>query len=221
MRRTQREGSPLLHVRKSPSQKGFVPVTLETDRGPVEVRHYRPDDATRLFRGVIWIGGVGGGWDSPAQLLYPRLALWLKDEGYDSLRMRFRHACHLEEAVYDVLAGLRYLLEEGIQHAALVGHAFGAAVAIQVAQQMPVVRTVITLAAQSHGADEISHMAPRSVLLIHGGQDQVLPSSCSEYLFAIAGYPKTLMVLDGAGHNLDEEAERITQEVHQWIHHWL
>src|SRR3712207_3421720 len=43
--------------------------------------------------GVVLVGGVGGGWDSPARGLYHSLSIRLSRElGICSLRIRFRHS---------------------------------------------------------------------------------------------------------------------------------
>ena len=43
-----------------------------------------PKDATKA---VIYVGGVGGGWDSPARELYSKLASKLASNGINSLRI--------------------------------------------------------------------------------------------------------------------------------------
>jgi hypothetical protein len=45
---------------------------------------------------------LGGGWDTPAKELCPRLAVRLQEDGIGSLRVRFRNPTDSEEAVHDV-----------------------------------------------------------------------------------------------------------------------
>ncbi len=45
---------------------------------------YVPKDATKS---VIYVGGVGGGWDSKARELYSKLASKLASNGINSLRI--------------------------------------------------------------------------------------------------------------------------------------
>lgn len=49
--------------------KDFTEQILETSQGAVYTRYYPVENA---HSGVIWVGGAGGGWDSPAMKLYPR-----------------------------------------------------------------------------------------------------------------------------------------------------
>ncbi len=46
----------------------------------------------------------------------------------------------------------------------------------------------------------VSRIAPRPLLLVHGGQDERIPVSQVEELFAAAGPPKALWLLDGETH---------------------
>jgi pimeloyl-ACP methyl ester carboxylesterase len=195
--------------------EGFRPVGLATSRGEVKCRFYQVAGAGSA---VIWIGGVGGDWDTPAQGLYPRLCRELQDEGIASLRVQFRHPTTLDESVADVLVGLAFLQTEGILVAGIIGHSFGGAVAIQAAVASEAVRSVVTLATQSSGADPVARLAPRCpILIVHGTADRVLPPSCSEQVYAIAGGRKRLELIEGAGHGLDEAAGEVHRLVRDWI----
>jgi thioesterase domain-containing protein len=99
---------------------------------------------TGAKQAAIWVGGVGGDWDTPAQGLYPRLCQELTSEGIASLRVHYRYPTELVEAVLDVLAGITFLQDEGIESIALIGHSFGGAVVIQAAAQAEDVHTVVT-----------------------------------------------------------------------------
>lgn len=206
----------LIHdVEVGPVQEGYQPVRLVTGRGNVECRYYAVPGA---HRAAIWVGGVGGDWDTPARDLYPRLARELTNEGIASLRVRYRHPTRLPDSVFDVAAGIDYLQHEGVDAMALVGHSLGGAVVIQAAIIFDVVRTVVTLATQSYGATEVYQLAPRcSILLLHGTADTVIPAASSEYIYQLAGEPKRLILYDGAGHNLDEVAEDVHRVVRNWI----
>ena len=202
-------------VTVGPLERGYCGVELRTDRGPVACRYYRAPGASRA---VVYVGGVGGGWDTPARGLYPRLCEDLQGEGIAGLRVRFRDPRLLSEAAHDVLAGLRYLESDGIEAAAAIGHSFGGAVVIRAAALWPNVRTVVTLATQSYGAEPVVDLAPgASILLVHGTDDEVLPPRCSELLYGLAREPKRLLFYDGAGHVLDEAAEEVRRAVRDWL----
>ena len=191
------------------------PVTVETSRGRVACR-YTWIPGTRAA--ALFVGGVGGGWDTPANDLYPRLAEELAADAIASLRVRFRDPTDLDEAVFDVLAGGSFLVDEGRDRLALVGHSFGGAVVIRAAAALPSARTVVTLATQGYGAAPVRDLGPRcSVLLVHGTQDRVLPPSSSEYVYELAREPKRLVLYEGAGHGLVEAAAEVRALVRGWI----
>lgn len=196
--------------------KPYRPVRLETAGGPVACRHY---EASGARAAMIWIGGVGGGWDTPAQDLYPRLAQELTGHGIDSLRVRFRDPTDMRGCVEDVAAVARWLAEERrVEALGVCGHSFGGAVAIRAAALLPQARTVVALAPQAAGAQPAALLAPRcSLLLVHGLADEVLPADCSRHVEGIAREPKRLVLYPGAGHVLDEVADAVTDEVRAWV----
>jgi pimeloyl-ACP methyl ester carboxylesterase len=195
--------------------EGYREITLRTSHGDIECRYYAVPGA---YRGVLWVGGVGGNFDTPARGLYPRLCSDLQAVGIASLRVRYRYPTVLEEAVLDALAGLTFLESEGIEAVALTGHSFGGAVVVQAGINTPVVRTVVTLSTQSYGAGEVGNLAPDcSILLLHGGADTVLPASASRYVYRRAHEPKRLIIYEGAHHGLDEVADQVYQTVHNWL----
>src|SRR4051794_21904500 len=94
------------HVEDLGVEQGYRRLLLKTERGPVELRFYESEGARSA---VLFVGGVGGGFDSPASGLYPRLAEELAGQGVSALRVRFRQPVELAEAAHDVLAGLALL----------------------------------------------------------------------------------------------------------------
>ena len=215
----ERRGGTLemtLHaVEAGPPEDGYEPVRLVTSRGDVHGRYYRADGATR---GAVWVGGAGGGWDTPAQGLYPRLCQEFAADGIASLRVRFRNSHSLEEATLDVLMGAAYLQSQGVDALALTGHSLGGAVVIQAAAATPAVRTVVALATQSYGAEPAGRLGPRcSLLLIHGLADKILPARCSEHVHQLAHEPKRLVLHPGGRHVLDEVEPQVYDAVREWI----
>jgi pimeloyl-ACP methyl ester carboxylesterase len=207
--------SVLEAVSEGPVRDQVQPIRLGVRGGEVDCRFYPLPGAQR---GALWVGGAGGGWDTPAQGLYPRLCTALLEAGIASLRVRFRNPNSLPDAVFDVHAGLTYLRQQGIKIIALTGHSFGGAVVIQAASCFPPVRTVVTLATQSAGVQPVACLAPGcSILLLHGLADLVLPAECSRYTHQRAREPKHLILYPGAGHGLDEVAADVYHTVRDWI----
>lgn len=203
------------NIKAKPLQDGYQLIRLETNRGNIDFHYYSVPDTQR---GAIWVGGVGGGWDTPANGLYPRLCQELSSQGIASLRVRYRQPTSLEESVLDVCAGMSYLESKGIELVALTGHSFGGAVVIQAAAISETVRAVVTLATQSYGAAVVSQLPPEcEILLIHGTVDSILTPACSKYIYKIAHQPKRLILYEGADHGLDEVAEEVYQVVRDYI----
>jgi pimeloyl-ACP methyl ester carboxylesterase len=195
-------------------------VKLQTShQEKIDCRYYACKDANKA---VIYVGGVGGGWDSPARELYSNLSRKLVSNGISSLRVRYRHPADLNECVIDVITGVKFLeYNNRIQSIGLVGHSLGGAVVIKAAAALPnIIRTVVTLSTQSYGAVEsVSELGQEgcSILLIHGTDDDVLSPICSSYVYNKASDPKHIILFKGAGHGLEEAAE----EIYQTIYHWL
>lgn len=190
------------------------PYTLKTRRGPVDTLLY---ESLGAKAGALLAGGVGGGFDTPALGLFPRLGEELLRHRLSTLRLRYRHSTDLAESVQDVLAGVDFLVEHGVERVALVGHSFGGAVMIDAGAQSPWVTTVVGLSPQSYGTEAVSELHPRSLLLVHGRSDAVLPPSCSLSIHERARGRKELELIPGAGHVLDEAAERVFTRVRDWL----
>jgi hypothetical protein len=179
---------------------------LTTSHGSVETRLY---GAAATKFGILTVGGVGGGFDSPGVDLYSRLGRHFAartDPPVALLQVRFRCPNKLDDAVFDLGQGLAYLRTLGLTRFALVGHSFGGAVALRVAAKHNDVRAVVPISTQSYGAEVLTLGRPgRAVLFIHGDRDGVLPAAVSVKLYQqVPGNNKQLKVVSGAGHNLDE-----------------
>ncbi|MDB5301802.1 MAG: dienelactone hydrolase [Phycisphaerales bacterium] len=204
-------------VRRGPrTPEGYEPVIQETTRGPIEMRYY---PAAGTMQDAIFVGGAGGGFDSPVRgSLYPQLCTELQGDGIAGLRVRYRLPVDLEECVMDVLAGISFLEADHITSIAVVGHSFGGAVVIQAAALSPDVRTCVALATQTYGTDPVGRLGPRcSLLLAHGLDDQVLPPDCSRQVYRAAREPKRLLLKAHVGHGLDEWADELPGIIHDWI----
>jgi fermentation-respiration switch protein FrsA (DUF1100 family) len=153
---------------------------------------------------VVCVGGAMGGLLGPADGLYHDLGTTLAAEhGIAVIRVGYRKPNDLDDCVMDTLAVLQLAAARGAQRAVTVGHSFGGAVAVQagvVADDM--VRGVVTLATQSAGCEVAEGLAGRPVLCIHGTNDELLPSLCSELVAGLSG--GELQILEGAGHLLTQ-----------------
>jgi dienelactone hydrolase len=188
-------------------------IELATDHTTTTGRLYH---AIAPVFGVVAVGGVGGGFDSPAKDLYARLGESLLDDHVSTLRVRFRDPRDLEQSIVDVLAGVDFLVGAGIARIALIGHSFGGAAAITAAGVRFEVRTVVTIATQSHGA-RIERLGNRSILLIHGTADAVLPERCSISLQHQAPGRAVLELIEGADHSLDSVADDVFRLTRDWL----
>jgi pimeloyl-ACP methyl ester carboxylesterase len=225
-------GSVLRRVAAAGEQRerSYQVVALEAAQGLVQARYW-PAPAAPLpsagtgrsaRAGVVWLGGPGGGWDSPARGLYPALAEALQREGVASVRVRYRRRGDLAACAQDAVEGVRFLRQQGCPAVALVGHSFGGAVAVQAAAREPRVRSVVTLATQGLGTDPVVRLGPDCALLaVHGTADTRLPPACSARLWEDAHDPKRLVLFDGAGHGLDEVAPEVRALLGAWLREWL
>jgi len=57
--------------------------------------------------------------------------------------------------------------------------------------------------------DHVAGIAPRPLLLVHGELDETVPLNHASELFAKAGEPKQMIVLEGAGHRLRQEEKAV------------
>ncbi len=188
-------------------------VEFSTSRGPVRgVLH--PVEGAR--GAVVMVGGAGGGITGPAGI-YEELATRLRADGAASLRLEYRTPNHLDECVYDLLAGIEALGQQGIEQVVLVGWSFGGAVVISAGVASDAVVGVATVASQTYGAEAVGELSPeKSLLLIHGTADGVLPYGLSRQLYAQAGEPKELVLYPDDGHGVERHRSEMLEKLHGW-----
>ena len=196
---------------------GALDVIIKTSRGEITgVLHPCEGEAGA----AIYVGGALGGLDGPAHKIYPRLAEALAagpERGLSSLRLHYRQPGEFTECVLDVLAGLSFLKGLGAARVALVGHSFGAAVAIKCGELSDVVTGVAALSPQLYGTRTVQRLAPRSLLLVHGTADGVLDCAASTDIHERARDPKRIVLYEGADHGLGSCAEELFELLEDWL----
>lgn len=197
------------------SVDSYRPVILHTNRGEISARFYH---IPNIKRAVIFVGGSNGGYSSPAYDLYGSLADQLVAEGVSSLWIQYRKPSDMLEAVVDVMAGIMFLEQNGVEQIGLVGYGFGSSVVINAAAATAHIKTVVCLSPEGDGVDPVTHMSEEtSLLLIHGKSDLQQPYPISEYMYAKAHEPRQLVLLDGTGHMLNESSDTVHQIVNSWL----
>ena len=98
----------------------------------------------------------------------------------------------------------------------LVGWSFGGAVVISAGAASGVVVGVATVASQTYGAGAVGELSPKSLLLIHGTADDVLPYGLSQYLYASAGEPKELVLYPDDNHGIERHRSEMLKKIHGW-----
>jgi pimeloyl-ACP methyl ester carboxylesterase len=169
---------------------------------------------------VLMVGGTDGGFDGPAEGIYPTVAEDLSQYGIGALRLSFRilrAPGPMGEGVFDVLAGIRFLDEEDVGPISLMGHSYGGAVVIEAATRSPSVEAVVALSTQTAGAQRAGLVSPRALLLVHGSEDRRLPPMCSRQVYSLAQEPKELVILEGARHSLRQRREDLRNLLVSWL----
>ncbi len=198
------------------------PIEIAGERGVVAGRFTssRTGGPAGDGRAVLLVGGADGGFEGPAEALYPTLVEDFAARGIASLRVDFRlhrFPNDVEEGVHDLLAGIEWLEARGARRIVLVGHSFGGAVVIEGGVRSSTVAGVVTLATQTAGAQRVDLLSPRPILLIHGRDDTRLSPRCSEMLHEAAGESKQLAIPDGATHSLRQAREDVRTRVLTWV----
>jgi uncharacterized protein len=183
-----------------------------TPRGKAPGLHHPVDGVTSA---VVMVSGAFGGVAGPSGV-YPALAGRLQAAQIAALRLDYREPENMNECIYDLDAGLDELRQGGIKRFALIGWSFGGAVVISSGVAHSDVLGVATLASQTAGTAAVSRLAPRSLLLLHGTADRVLPDWCSRYLYEEAGEPKRLVLFDGDGHEFSRSHAMVVQALFEW-----
>jgi fermentation-respiration switch protein FrsA (DUF1100 family) len=131
--------------------------------------------------------------------------------------LHYRRPNHVVHCVLDILCGIAFLADQGVDRVALVGHSFGGAIVISAGAVSPLVIAVVAMSSQTDDAEFAPRISPRPLLLIHGSADKVLPASYAQEIYAAAKEPKELKIIPGAGQNLEEAREQVLELLVHWI----
>jgi len=206
-------GLKILGVESAAEIDGAQHLTINTTRGPIPMIFH---PAAAPNRAALCVSGVIGGVDGPSKL-YPRLGRELPSAGVAIARIDYRAPNEFGECMLDALAGLSFLRAIHYGRAALIGHSFGGAVAINAGTLAPIITTVVALSSQLAGAHVVAELAPRPLLLVHGTADTILPHESSEAIYERAREPKTLRLLAGADHRFTGFGDELYQTVSGWL----
>jgi len=196
-------------------------IVVRSELGPIAAMWHEPEGGAA--RGaILCVGGFDGGFDGPAEDIYGDLAEALPKQGIGVLRLDFRVKTSpgpIDEGTLDVLAGIDWLIEQGCERVALVGHSYGGAIVIRAAYRSEAVAGTCALSTQTMGIEpsEVRALAPRLLLLIHGGADWRLPPRLSEWVYSLAGEGRELHILDGATHSLRQRRDDLWVLLLDWI----
>jgi dienelactone hydrolase len=199
-----------------PETNGYPPqmveVEIHTPQGVIKGLLHKAEGARGA---MLMVGGAGGGLDGPSGI-YESLADRLQKAGITALRVDYRLPNDLAECVYDVLAAIEALRQQGAERVALLGWSFGGAVAINAGVASEMVVGVAAVACQTFSAEAVMDLFPKSLLLMHGTDDQVAPDICSRELYARAREPKELTLYPGDDHGLTLHADEALDKLYAW-----
>lgn len=199
-----------------PETNGHPPPTAEveifTPEGVIKGLLHKADGATGV---MIMAPDAGGGLDGPGGLYEP-LARQLQKAGITALRIDYREPNDLRESIYDVLASVEAMRQHGAQRIALLGWSFGGAVVITAGAASNLVVGVATIACQNFGAEIVSDLSPKSLLIIHGTDDIETPDQYSRELYSHARQPKELVLYSGGDHDLTQHTGQALDKLRAW-----
>jgi dipeptidyl aminopeptidase/acylaminoacyl peptidase len=64
--------------------------------------------------------------------------------------------------------------------------------------------------------DHVAKIAPRPIFFLHGSADETVPLAHARELYTLAGEPRKLVVVEGAGHRLRRD-ERVIRAITDWV----
>ncbi len=182
-------------------------------------RTWLPTGDSHLLGGIVFVSGVDGGFQEPADGIYEDLARYFADQGVGSVFVEYRRPGDLEPSVDDAEAALQFLATRGAMQFALVGWSFGGAVIANMAARSTEVMTVIGFAAQARYTQAIQDFKGRSILLIHDVNDENVPfEAMGQILDEVPPQVRSRTISTvGSNHFLDEKKQQLLPEVRSWL----
>jgi hypothetical protein len=188
-------------------------VTIQTKRGPISMHYYPGKNANT---GLVVVGGIGTGFDSPAAGLYERLGNDLTASGVSNVHLCFRQIDPFPDTVHDVRAAVKWLNQLGLKKVIAIGHSLGGASVISAASYEPSVIGIATLCSQPYGANRVHTMTDKRLFIGAGLFDVVEPPCWSSSIYREARCDKQLHYYP-AIHTLDSSGDAVYKDLHKWI----
>ncbi len=204
--------NPVFHPETNGHPPPMSEVEIHTPQGVIAGLLHKAEGARGA---MVMAPGASGGMDGPAGLYEP-LAARLRTAGITTLRIDYRVPSNLPESIYDTLAGVEAVRQQGVERVALVGWSFGGAVVITAGVASDIVVGVATIACQNFGAEAAPDLSPKSLLILHGEDDRMTPVQYSHDLYARAREPKELVLYPGCGHDLAQHTGDALDKLYSW-----
>ncbi len=195
-------------------------IAIPTSRGNIHGLLQRSQEPVPVRGSVLAVGGYTGGTRGPADDAYGALGAELPARGIAMLRLDYRvkrEPGPVEEGLFDVHAGIDWLVTSGLGPVVAVGFSFGGALVVRAGVASPHVVAVAAIATQTAGMGDVRELAPKPLLLVHGTADLTLSPDLSRQVWKRAGEPKALHLLEGASHSLRERREQLLSILLPWI----
>ena len=191
----------------------FRPAVLDTSNGILETRWYEVPQAQAA---ILWLGDTGGGFDSPANGLFDRLAESFKDQGVASLRVQYRKPADATQNGLDALVSAFMLQRLEVARLVVVAWGVGALGALEATRGFETVAAVALLAPYGLKPGAAAGLG-RPLLVLHGTADRVAPTQGARDLLAQAEEPKRIVYYPEADHGLQTVAAEVEADLAAWL----
>lgn len=195
----------------------FRPAVLDTSNGIVETRWY---EVPKAEVAILWLGDDRGGFDSPADGLFDRLAERFRAQQVASLRVQYRVPSDATQNGLDALVATAVLQKLEVSRVVVVAWGLGAVGAFAVMERFPTAAAVALLAPRGMKPAAAADLG-RPLLILHGTGDRVAPTQASRDLLAKASEPKRIVYYPDADHDLAGVAGEVEAELATWLERQL